>query len=406
MAVSSATPAPVPAQGTRSVQGEHFAIREITSRADKLRFIKFPWTIYRNDPYWVPPLINERVAFLDPRKNPSFEHLDVALFLAERPAANGKPEVVGTIAALINHRHNEFHNEKVGFFGLFEVIDDQAVADALLRTAEDWVRAHLPGATAIRGPMNFSTNDECGTLVDGFDSRPLVFMTYNPRYYLRLLETAGYGGAMDLWAWAMDTDEFFRQAQEFIQKMERVGKAMRERYGLTIRNVNMHDIANEKLRLKKIYNAAWERNWGFVPVTEAEMEHIADGLLQFVDPDLVFFVEKDGQPIGFSLTLPDVNIPVQAANGSLFPLGWLRFLLAKRKIDWIRVFAMGVVTEYRGKGVDAMMYYETALTAKRKGYKHAESSWILANNTMMNNTLQNIGFHVYKTYRVYEKLLG
>jgi GNAT superfamily N-acetyltransferase len=400
MAASSAAPS------FATTQGERFSIREIKSRADKLRFIKFPWTIYHDDPYWVPPFISERVAFLDPTKNPSLEHIDVALFLAERPAPNGKPEIIGTIAALINRRHNEFHQEKVGFFGLFEVIDDQAVADALLATAENWVHVHLPDATAIRGPMNFSTNDECGTLVDGFDSRPLLFMTYNPRYYVRLLEAAGYCGAMDLWAWTMDTDAFFSQSLPYLQKMERVVKAVRDRHGLTIRNVNMHDIANEKLRLKKIYNAAWERNWGFVPVTEAEMEHIADGLLQFVNPALVFFVEKDGEPVGFSLTLPDINIPVQAANGSLFPFGWVRFLLARRKIDWIRVFAMGVVAEYRNKGVDALMYYETALAAKRQGYKHAESSWILANNTMMNNTLANIGFHVYKTYRVYEKPLG
>jgi hypothetical protein len=169
-----------------------FAVREISSRADKLRFIRFPWQIYKRDPYWVPPLIAERVAFLDPAHNPSLEHLEVGLFLAETTENGRKPQVVGTIAALINHRHNEFHRERVGFFGLFETIDNVQVAAGLLRQAEWWVRERLPHATAIRGPMNFSTNDECGMLVDGFDSRPLVFMTYNPRYYPGLLIANGY----------------------------------------------------------------------------------------------------------------------------------------------------------------------------------------------------------------------
>ena len=172
-----------------------FTIREITSRDDKLRFIKFPWEIYKGDPYWVPPFISERVDFLDPKKNPSFEHMDVALFLAEKPGPSGHPQIVGTIAALINHRHNEFHNEKVGFFGLLEVINNQEVACALLETAEAWVKQHLPEATAIRGPMNFSTNDECGTLIDGFNSRPLVFMTYNLPYYPKLIEARAMGSA-------------------------------------------------------------------------------------------------------------------------------------------------------------------------------------------------------------------
>jgi GNAT superfamily N-acetyltransferase len=382
-----------------------FAIRQITSRADKLRFVQFPWQIYKEDPYWVPPFISERMQFLDPAKNPSFEHLEVALFVAETPGRNGRPEIVGTIAALINHRHNEFQHEKVGFYGLFEVVDNQPLATALLQTAERWVKEHLPEATAIRGPMNFSTNDECGLLVDGFDSRPLLFMTYNPPYYQQLVENAGYCAAMDLWAWVHHSAEFFSPDNLYVPKLDRIVNKVRERYGLTIRNANMKDIANEKLRLKQIYNAAWEQNWGFVPVTEAEMEHLADGVLKFLDPQLVFFVEKDGQPVAFGLTLPDINIPVQKANGRLFPIGWLRFLLAKRKMDWVRVFALGVVPEYRGRGVDALLYYETAKAVVRRGYKHAECSWILANNDKMNQAIQSMGAHVYKTYRVYEKAL-
>jgi GNAT superfamily N-acetyltransferase len=400
---SSVTPSAVL---SRQSEPAGVTIREITSAADKLRFIKFPWEIYKGDPYWVPPFISERVDFLNPKKNPSFEHMEVALFLAERPGSSGRLQVIGTIAALINHRHNQFHGEKVGFFGLFEVINNQEVACALLETAEAWVKQHLPEATAIRGPMNFSTNDECGTLIDGFEARPVVFMTYNPPYYPKLIESAGYGTGMDLYAYAMETAKFFEPNNPFLQKLERVVKVMRQRYKLTIRPANLKNLKAEMLRLKGIYNSAWEHNWGFVPVTNAEMEHLAEGIVKFVDPRLVFFVEKDGEPVAFGLTVPDVNIPVQKANGRLFPIGWLRFLLARRKIDWVRVFAMGVKEEYRNMGVDALIYYETAKAAAALGYKYAESSWILANNTMMNNSLINIGFKVYKTYRVYEKALA
>jgi hypothetical protein len=383
-----------------------FAIREITSPKDRLRFVKFPWEIYKGDPYWVAPFISERVDFLNPKKNPSFEHMDVALFLAEKPGPSGRPQVVGTIAALINHRHNEFHDEKVGFFGLFEVINNQDVACALLQTAEAWVKQHLPEATAIRGPMNFSTNDECGTLIDGFDSRPLVFMTYNPTYYPKLIEAAGYGIGMDLYAYAMEVEKFFSPDNPALPKMERLSKIVQQRHQLTIRPANMKNLRSEMLRMKGVYNSAWERNWGFVPVTEAEMDHLAEGIVKFVDPRLVFFVEKAGEPVGFGLTVPDVNIPVQKANGRLFPIGWLRFLQAKRKIDWVRVFAMGVKAEYRNIGVDGLIQYETAKAARALGYKWAESSWILANNTMMNNSLRNAGFRIYKTYRIYEKALA
>ncbi len=382
-----------------------FRVREITSRRDKLRLIQFPWRIYKGDRYWVPPLISERVLFLDPKRNPSFEHLEVGLFLAEASGALANDEVVGTIAAIINHKHNEFHGELVGFFGLFETINNQDVASALLEAAEGWVRERLPEATAIRGPMNFSTNDECGMLVDGFDSRPVVFMTYNPPYYPELVEVAGYETAMDMWAYKQDVKAFLDPANPRRAKLARIAAKVQERYGITVRQANLAAEADEMRRLKKIYNSAWERNWGFVPVTEAEMEHLAEGILKFLDPELVFFAEKNGEPVGFALTLPDVNIPVQKANGRLFPIGWLRYLWARRKIDWVRVFALGVTPEFRNKGLDSVLYLATAEAAGRKGYRYAECSWILASNGPMNATLQSMGPHIYKTYRVYEKSL-
>jgi GNAT superfamily N-acetyltransferase len=391
-----------------------FAIRQITSRSDKLRFVKFPWQVYRGDPYWVPPPIGERLDSLNPQKNRSFDHLDVALFLAESSSALSDNQVVGTIAALINRRHNESQNEKAGFFGLFEVINHQPVATALLETVEEWVQEHLPGVTAIRGPMNpsaalrlnFSPNDVCGTLVDGFNARPLVFTAYNPPYYPELIETAGYVKAMDLLAYRQDTVDFTSPANPYLPEPERVIRSVRERYGLQTRAINVAEMADEKWRLKQIHDSAWEHNRSFVPFTDAEMEFIVGGLLKLIDPRLVLFVEKDGEPIAFGLTLPDVNIPRQKAKGWPFPLRWLRYRLARRQIDWARVCALEVVKEFRGQGVDALLYSETARTAARLGYRHIECSWIPVDDQESNRMLQSLGACAYKTYRIYEKALA
>ncbi len=363
-----------------------------------MEFIKFPWRVYQDDPYWVPPLINERKSFFNPHKNPFFQHADVELFLARRHG-----EVVGTIAALINHNHNVFHDEQVGFFGFFEALEDYAVAEALLGTARDWVRDK--GMDAIRGPMNFSTNDECGLLVDGFDSSPVVLMTYNPRYYVHFIERFGFHKAMDLYAYTLETAAFGLSVENLPPKLLRVAEAARRRERVTIRNVNMTDFDAEVRRARKIYNSAWEKNWGFVPMTDAEFDYLAHGLKPLLDPDLIFVAEVDGQPVAISITLPDLNQPLLHVNGRLFPTGWLKLLWYRRKTDTVRVFALGVIETYRHRGIDALLYLETARQAFAKGYVHAEMSWILENNMMMNRAIQFFGGKVYKTYRVYEMAL-
>lgn len=372
-----------------------FRIRRVEDKQDLMEFIKFPWRVYRDDPYWVPPLISERKDFLDPQKNPFFEHSEVELFLAQR---NG--ETIGTVAAIINDNHNAFHEEKTGFFGLFEVIEDYAVADGLLTTARDWVKAK--GMDVIRGPMNMSINDECGLLVDGFDSSPVVMMTYNPRYYVNLIERFGFVKAKDLYAYIVSTDIFNSKVENIPSKFLRVAEIARKRAGVRVRKINMKDFDAEVEKAKAVYNSAWEKNWGAVPMTDAEFDHLAHGLKQFLDPDLLLLAEVDDRPVGIFVGLPDVNQPLLHVNGRLFPFGWIKYLWYRRKIDILRGLIMGVIAEYRERGVDALMYVEAAKEAFRKGYKRCEMSWILEDNVMMNRIIQRIGGEVYKTYRIYE----
>lgn len=374
-------------------------IERVDSDRQLHEFIKLPWKVYQNDPNWVPWLYFERLDFFNKQKNPFFEHAEVDYFLARR---NG--DVVGIIAAILNHRHNEFQQENVAHFGIFEVLDDREAALALLQTACDWAEQH--GVDKIVGPMNLSTNDECGTLIDGFNLPPVVLMTYNPRYYLDFFEEAGFSKAMDLLAWKADLEAL---AKHLPPKVERVVNRVRDRYNLKVRPVNLKDWDGEVERIKKIYNSAWQRNWGFVPMTDPEIEQLAEGLKLLMDPALVFMAEKDGEAVGFSLTLPDVNQPLRRIRPGPSRLssylGAARLYLQRYKTDMVRVMALGVVEKYRARGVDALLYYETAQAAYRRGYHFAEASWILENNDMMNRSIKLMGGEVYKKYRVYEKEL-
>ena len=383
-------------------------IIECKTAAERLRFIQFWWEPYKRNPYWVPPLVNERLEFLDPAKNPYFQHGRAAYFLATR---GGVP--VGTIGAHVNDQHNRFHEENIGFFGFFECINDYAVAEALFQAASDWCKSQ--GVTAMRGPASFSSNDDgYGFLLEGFDDAPRVLMPYNPPYYVEFAERFGLHKAMDLVAYKLDTASFGNEADKMSAKLSRVINKVRERSGVTIRTVDMSRFDEEVARVKSVYNSAWEKNWGFVPMTDAEFDHLAVGLKQMIDPEVVFVAEKDGKFVGFSLSLPDVNQALLAAHPSPNPNPIVyNLMLARmmwnwkvaRKINWVRVFAMGVVEEWRAHGIAGMFYYETAKAAVRRGYYHGEMSWILENNMMMNRDAQTLGGHVYKRYRLVEKPL-
>lgn len=372
-------------------------VREVRDKKDLEKFIRFPFFVYRDNPYWVPPLLRERRDFFNPEKNPFFEHADVQLFLAERDG-----EVVGTIAGIINHRHNEVHEELTGFWGIFEVIEDYPVAEALLSTVKEWVEVR--GMKTLRGPMNMSVNDECGLLIDNFDSSPVVMMTYNPPYYVDFVERFGFEKAMDLYAYLIDLRPYLAD-RALPERLVRIADIARRRAGVTIRRARFHDFDNELARVAEVYNSAWSRNWGAVPMTRAEFYHLAKSLRPLLDPELIYIAEKDGRPVGLSLTLPDYNQPLLHINGRLFPFGWLKLWYYSRQIDTVRVFIMGVVEKYRGLGLDSAFHVETARAALRRKIKQVEMSWVLESNTVMRRIIESLGGHIYKTYRIYDMSL-
>jgi GNAT superfamily N-acetyltransferase len=367
-------------------------VREATSASDIKKFIRFPWKIYSKDSFWVPPLLAERKLFFNSRKNPFYRHSDVALWLAERDG-----EVVGTISSHVDHNFVEFQQEQTGQFGFFECIDDPEVAAALLGRAEDYLREKKM-ERAI-GPFNFTTNHECGLLVDGFDGTPVIMMTYNPRYYEKLITDAGYEKAMDLFAYSMDTKSIPPGLESFAEKF------LSSDSGITIRKMDFSQIEREIKNGRIVYNQAWSKNWGAVPLTDEEFALVIRELKPILDPDLCFFALKGEEPIGFALSLPDVNPVVKTLNGKLFPFGWYKLLQAKKHYKYIRVLVLGVLQEYHQLGIGGVFYYLTWKEAISKGVQGAEMSWILENNKPMRRALEMMGAEIYRTYRIYGKSL-
>ena len=381
-------------------------IKPVETKKEFMEFISIAWEVYKDNPYWVPPLVSMMKEIFDPKKNPFWGHSEYQNYLAYRD-----DKVVGRISAIINGNHNKIHQEKVGFFGFLEVLEDYKAAEALFDAAGEWVKAK--GMTVLRGPAHPSVNDEYGLLVDGFDSSPIVMMPYNPPYYADFIERYGFTKAMDLWAYHLDTEVLGgKKVDKLPPKLVRVVEAARKRYGYKVRNISLKDWDADIERFKKVYNSAWEKNWGAVAMNEQEIEHLADSLKQIMDPDLVFLVEKDDQVVGVSITLPDVSQALLKA--APHPKTWepwtlLKFLWhykVRSCIDGMRVLILGVLEPYRGKGIDALLYYETAMAALPKGYKNAEMSWILETNEPMNRAIQFLGGQIYKTYRIYEKPLS
>jgi GNAT superfamily N-acetyltransferase len=372
----------------------------VTTREERREFASFPWQIYRDDPNWVPPLFMDRLTLLDPEKHPFHQHAEVQLFLALR-----SEEAVGTICAHINHIHNEVFQDKVGFFGFFEVIEDDTVATALFDSASNWLRER--GMEAIRGPESFSQNEEVGLLVDGFDAPPVVQMTYNPRYYQDIIERAGFEKAQDLYAWDLLTNIFDYDVQRLPRKFIRVAEKAMARDDLVVRKINMKRYDEEVALAKVIYNSAWEQNWGFVPFTDAEIEFLGQEIKMILDPDIVYIAEVDGKPAGMNICLPDVYQALLKAKPqpNVWSLPWtlVKFLWHRRKVDRFRGWAMGVVPEYRSLGIEAALMVETARSAFGKGYEHCEMSWILESNDPTNRIIERVGGKLYKTYRIYEK---
>jgi hypothetical protein len=329
--------------------------------------------------------------FHNKQHNPFYRHAESELWLARRGG-----EVVGRIGACVDRYNNDHWQEKIGFFGFYEVDDDAAAAAALLQTAADWIAGQ--GMDAMRGPGCFTSNhDWYGLQVDGIFNRPVIGMPYNPRYYEQQMTDFGLAGVKDLYAWNLSTEG------EFPEKMQNLIKRIVARPGLNIRTFDMKNFFADASIVRDLYNRCWSKNWGFIPLDDEDFAYMAKDMKSMVDADFLLVAELDGEPIGFALTVPDFNQATQSLKGRLLPFGWLKFLLAKRRIHYTRTILMGVVPEHRKIGVDVAIVYKMMQGAFNKGVTAGECSWILADNEPMNRILESYGADRYKTYRVYEK---
>jgi GNAT superfamily N-acetyltransferase len=364
-------------------------VRPIATSQDVKTFIKLPWKIYANDPMWVPPLLMDRKKLIDRKKNPFYSHAEAEFYLAERDG-----EAVGRIGAILNHNHNKEHGENIGFFGFFECIDDQVVANALFDAARKFLSQFR--VTAVRGPANPSVNDEYGMLVDGFDTPPTVLMTHNPPYYDTLVTAYGFKKAKDLFAYWLSQDDVYTE------RLERAVNIVRQRNRLTFRPMDMKHYKEEVDRIKVVYNSAWRKNWGAVPMTDAEFDALAADLKAVVEPRLVIIAEAQGKPVGFGLALPDINVPLKYNKSGRLLSGLFHLMTKKKKINAVRVITLGVIPEYLNSGAAGVLFYETARRAKELGYQYGEASWILEDNVMMNRAAETLQGKIYKRYRIYD----
>lgn len=369
-------------------------IRPVASRRDLRAFVELPWRLYRNDPLWVPPLRADVRRRLDRRRNPFFEHAEAEYFLAWRGG-----EVVGRVSAHVDRHLNEFQGNAWGLFGFYESEDDPEVTRALLEAAASWLRAR--GRDRMVGPMDFTTNDEVGVLLEGRDESPSVLCPYTAAYYPALIEAAGFGKAMDVLMYDLAVTE----REKVMPILWELAEQVESRHGIVVRPMRKSDLEAEVGRFLEVYNAAWERNWGFVPLTEAEVRHYARELKPILDENWAYLAEKDGEVVGAALSLPDYNQVLKHLDGRLLPFGWVRFLRLRKRIDRVRVFALGVKPEYQHTGVAAKFYECHFDAAERTPQKRGELGWVLETNEPMNRAMEAMGATVSRRYRVYERVL-
>jgi GNAT superfamily N-acetyltransferase len=372
-------------------------IEPVKGQQDLREFIMFPFALYRRlgDRFWVPPIISERFRHFDPQHNPFYQHAEVELFRAVRDG-----QTVGTIAAIDDSVHPQVWKESVGFFGEFEVIDEYEVAAKLFSAARAWLAAR--GREVMRGPMNLNINEECALLIDGFDGCPVIMMTYNPRYYQTLMERYGLVKAKDLYAYVLDVPDFGPNMENLPDQVRRVARIAQERYHVQMRHVDLSHLEDEVNLLKPIHREAWSKNWGALPMTDAEFTYLAENLRQVIDPELTYLAFIDDKPVGAFVALPDYNQVAYHLNGRLFPLGWLKFLWYKRKINGVRVLIMGALEEHRLKGIESLFYQEGVRMAVKKGMRWGEMSWILEDNYRVIRGIEAMGGKRYRTYRIYD----
>jgi hypothetical protein len=364
----------------------------VTTRALTRQFVELPYSLYRGEPHWVPPLRRDEYRRLSPAHNPFWEHARTALWLATRGG-----RVTGRVAAIEDRLYNERQGEPITWFGFFEA-EDAATAARLLGAVEQ--RAREWNSRVVRGPVNPSLNESAGLLIDAFDTDPYVLMPYNPPAYPSFVEGAGYRKVKDLLAWAID------MSMPAPARVTRLAARVAERHGLTVRTVDVGAFDRDLAILQEIYRAAWDDNWGFVPPTDAEIRQLAADLRPILDPELVLFVEMRGRPVACSVALPDVNQVLKRMNGRLLPFGIVHFLRRRRIVDQARLLLLGVLPEVRRIGLYPLLMAESHRRGIERGYRRGELSWTLEDNDAVNAGIEAVGGRRSKTYRLYEKPVG
>ncbi|GAC1323756.1 MAG: hypothetical protein NVSMB25_20470 [Thermoleophilaceae bacterium] len=357
-----------------------------------MRFIRLPWRIYRNEPHWIPPLIFERKRYLNRKKNPFFEHGEAEFFIAWR---GGEP--VGRISAQIDRDFNEFHGNTWGMFGFFECDDDPEAAAALLSAAEQWLTSR--GRDRMIGPMDLTMNDEAGLLIEGYELKPMVKQPWQHPYYRGLLEGAGLTKAQDLLMWNLEVSDRSRMLPVLFELAEK----LEPEHGIKLRHMRKRDLQKEIKAFVEVYNAAWQTNWAFTPISESEMEHTAKEMKPILDENWLMVAEKDGDVAGVALTVPDFNQVLEKLNGRVLPFGWAKLLWHQRRVDRVRVGFLGVKPEYQHTGVAAAFYVEHFDMAASTRQTGGEMGWILESNVAMNRGMEAMGGRIVKRYRVYER---
>jgi GNAT superfamily N-acetyltransferase len=366
-------------------------IKPITAQKGLRAFIDFPHDLYKDEPNYVPELFVAQRELLT--KHPFLKHSSVQYFLAYRG-----DEVVGRIAAILNNRHNQYNEATDGFFGFFDCINDQVVANLLFNAASEWLKERE--VTKIIGPANFSFNETAGLLIEGFEFPPVVMMPYNASYYQDLIENIGFVKSLDLLAFRFGEHGYDDKSLRLLDSLQDRLKRSR----IILRKINMKNFKTEAVSIREVYNKAWDKNTGFVPMTDHEFDHIGKEMKMILDPDFCQLAEQDGKIVGFALAVPDFNqVLKKVKRGRLLPIGLLNILLNRRKVSGIRIILLGVIDGYRKMGIEACLYGTIIKEYRRKKLKYAEASWTLEDNHLINNAITAIKGVPYKKYRVYKR---
>lgn len=383
-----------PAPPSRLRHRANFEIRELdlSNKSERKRFIEMTEHIYSDDQNFVMPLRSHSMKFLDVANNRSLKHFEIKALVAVQ-----NNRFLGRICAHIDHAYNRYHgHDRTGWFGFFECVNERNVAHSLLTEACNWLRSK--GCREVIGPMNFSTNHQCGLLVENFERPPVIEMTYNPKYYEDLIRSFGFGKAKDLFAWTIDVTSPDVDAK--IERVKRVANRVKTRNNVSVRTAQLSKFDSEVRTLFEIYNRSWQKNWGFVPVAEDEFSQIAADLRPILEEKLVLFVEVNAKPVGFAVTLPDINQALPK-NGRLFPFGWLTFLLKRRSIDFARLMVLGIDPEFRKKGLETLLFLETIEATRKLGMRGGELGWTLEDNELINNAIRQMNGSLDRKYRLF-----